>query len=170
MRVVIDQYYYKQRLYTDVNQLIEALKVNGVEVEKSQIPSNVGWQKRFWNERDVHWEQVEIEQNDEIIKAARMRAKTVINQWVAFIENPRQNDYNHVSLTMFNRYTILAKYDSQYIETVGKIEKFFYELYKYQNEVYNQIDSCLTTEQIKMILDPSIEHIRDLEKTTIDQL
>lgn len=161
MRVVIDQYYYKQRLYTDLGLLIDALKANGHVVDPASIPSNVGWQKRFWNELDVHWEQIEVEQDDKIIKAARDQAKVVINRWITLAENGDDSGtVKKYSLKNLNRYQILAKYESQYDELVRQQQKYFYDLYKWQVDLNNQIDACLTTEQIKMVLEPFINEIQ----------
>ena len=64
------------------------------------------------------------------------------------------------SLNNLNRYQILAKYEAKYDELVREQQKYFYDLYKWQIDLNNQIDACLTTEQIKMVLEPFINEIQ----------
>lgn len=147
---LVDHYYYKDHDVTTIDQIVDLLSKDGIVVDCAQIPENVAWKRRFWNEHGVKWEQIELEQDLNQLRNVMEQGHRVIEWHIAKIENQKGN--KGFTLREFERIKLVANHDKTKKETVSNWEKTLVEVYQLQYQYDQLIDQCLTVKQVDDVM------------------
>lgn len=147
---LIDHYYYKDQDVTTIDQIVDLLSKDGIIVDCTQIPENVAWKRRFWNEHGVKWEQIELEQDLNQLHNVMEQGHRVVEWHIAKIENQKGN--KGFTLREFERMKLVANHDKTKKETVSNWEKTLVEVYQLQYQYDQLIDQCLTLKQVDDVM------------------
>lgn len=147
---LVDHYYYKDHDVTTIDQIVDLLSKDGIIVDCAQIPENVAWKRRFWNEHGVKWEQIELEQDLNQLRNVMEQGHRVVEWHIAKIENQKGN--KGFTLREFERIKLVANHDKTKKETVSNWEKTLVEVYQLQYQYDQLIDQCLTVKQVNDVM------------------
>lgn len=147
---LVDHYYYKDHDVTTIDQIVDLLSKDGIIVDCAQIPENVAWKRRFWNDHGVKWEQIELEQDLNQLHNVMEQGHRVVEWHIAKIENQKGN--KGFTLREFERMKLVANHDKTNKETVSNWEKTLVEVYQLQYQYDQLIDQCLTVKQVNDVM------------------